>query len=80
MKCEIADFQRAHSLVEIIENQKLYVNPHFGPVDMESVSGVNVKHLRRSVKNILGVSLEELIDLYRVQLSEELFRKGVTFK
>lgn len=80
MKCEIADFQRAGSLVEIFENQKLFINPHFGPADMESVLGVNVKHLSWSVKNILGVPLEELIDLYRVQLAAELLRKGVPFK
>lgn len=80
MKCEIADFQRADSLVEIFENQKLFINPRFGPADIEAVSGVDVRYLNWSIKNLLGLSLGELTDMYRVQLATELLKKGVPYK
>jgi methylphosphotriester-DNA--protein-cysteine methyltransferase len=80
MKCEIADFQRADSLVEILEKQKLFINPNLGPEHIAALSGVETGHLERSVKNHLGLSLRELTDMYKVQFAAELHKKGVAYK
>ncbi|HCT95151.1 MAG: hypothetical protein A2X19_02220 [Bacteroidetes bacterium GWE2_39_28] len=80
MKCEIADLQRANSLVEILENQKIFINPNLGPAQIAILSGVESGHLERSVLNHLGLSLRELTDMYRVQLASELLKKGAPYK
>lgn len=80
MKCEIADFQRVNSLVEIFENQKLFIKPQLGSADIALALGVEVMHLELSAKIYLGLSLRELTHMYRVQLAAELLKKGVPYK
>ena len=80
MKCEIADLQRADSLEEIFENQKIFINPNLGPAQIAALSGVETVHLERSVTNHLGLSLRELTDMYRVQFAAELHKRGVPYR
>lgn len=80
MNSAITDFQRAESLVKLMEKGMVYLNPGFGPRDLSVLTGVPLRHLENSSVNVFGLSLSRLIEMYRIQYSRNLLISGVSFK
>lgn len=80
MNCATADLRRTESLVEIFEKRRLFLNPEFCPDDIALFTGVPLGRMERLVGSELGMTLQKLIVMYRVQHSAELLRMGVPFE
>jgi len=66
-------------LFELLEYHKVFISPRLTPRKLAIAMNTNLKEMEKLVFDNLGISLKDIISLYRVQHSRQLLMKGVDF-
>ena len=66
-------------LFELMEYYKLFLSPCLTPRKLAFVMNVDLKELERYFFDSLGLSLSQIISIYRIQHSRKLLTAGIDF-
>jgi len=66
-------------LFELMENYKIFLSPRLTPRKLAFAMRANLKEMERSLFDNLGLSLSEIISIYRIQHSRNLLTAGIDF-
>ena len=66
-------------LFELMENHKIFLSPRLTPRKLAFTMRANLKEMERSLFDNLGLSLSEIISIYRIQHSRNLLTTGIDF-
>gem|GEM_PF-2680900 len=66
-------------LFELMENQKVFLSPRLTPKKLASIMRADLKKMDRYLFDNLGLSLSEVISIYRIHHSRSLLKAGIDF-
>ena len=64
-------------LFELMEYHKIFVSPRLTPSKLADILGINRNQAEKLVLDRLGLSLKELLLLYREQYNKNLLLQGI---